>query len=83
MWHANRNIWPNEKLTDDQKKPVAYFVFHQNKWLLINQRLKDLEDKTEGKKIGIGEAVELTDNKQILLSKENGGRLIVVQMVNN
>lgn len=83
LWHVNKNVWPNEKLTDDQKKPVAYFVFHQNKWLLINQRLTDLEDKTEGKKIGIGEAVELTDNKQILLSKEEGGRLIVVQMVNN
>lgn len=82
-WHANRNIWPNEKLTNDQKKPVAYFAFHNNKWLLINQRLTELEDKTEGKKIAIGEAVELTDNKQILLSKEDGGRLIIVQMVNN
>lgn len=83
MWHVNTNVWPNEKLKEDQRKPVAYFVFHQNKWLLINQRLPDLEDKTERKHIAIGEAVELTDNKQILLSKENGGRLIVVQMVNN
>lgn len=82
-WHANRNVWPNERLAEEDKKPVGYFVFHQNKWLLINQRLTDLEDKTEGKKIGFGEAVELTDNKQILLSKEDGGRLIVVQMVNN
>ncbi|MDU1904718.1 MAG: lipopolysaccharide kinase InaA family protein [Dysgonomonas sp.] len=83
MWHVNRNVWPNEKLPEDQRKPVGYFVFHQNKWLLINQRLTDLEDKTEGKKIGIGEAIELTDNKQILLSKEDGGRLVVVQIVNN
>lgn len=83
MWHVNRNIWPNERLTEDQKKPVGYFVFHQGKWLLINQRLIDLEDKTEGKVIGIGEAIELTNNKQILLSKEEGGRLIIVQMVNN
>lgn len=82
QWHVNRNVSPNERLTDEQKKPVGYFVFHQNKWLLINQRLTDLEDKTEGKKIGINEAVELTDGKQILLSKEDGGRLIVVQLVN-
>lgn len=82
-WHVNRHIWPNERLSDEDKKPVGYFVFHQNKWLLINQRLTDLEDKTEGKKIGINEAVELTDNKQILLSKEDGGRLVVVQIVNN
>lgn len=82
-WHVNRHIWPNERLSDEDKKPVGYFVFHQNKWLLINQRLTDLEDKTEGKKIGINEAVELTDNKQILLSKEDDGRLVVVQIVNN
>lgn len=82
-WHVNRNIYPNEKLTEDQKKPVGYFVFHQGRWLLINQRLTDLEDKTEGRKIAINEAVELTDNKQILLSKEDGGRLIIVQLVSN
>ncbi|MFV0418324.1 MAG: helix-hairpin-helix domain-containing protein [Dysgonomonas sp.] len=83
QWHVNRNISPNERLTDEQKKPVGYFVFHQGKWLLINQRLPDLDDKTEGKKIAINEAVELTDNKQILLSKEDGGRLIIVQLVSN
>ncbi len=82
-WHVNRNISPNERLTDEQKKPVGYFVFHNGKWLLINQRLNDLEDKTEGKKIPIKESVELTDAKQILLSKEDGGRLIIVQLVKN
>jgi serine/threonine protein kinase len=82
-WHVNRNISPNEKLTAAQKKPVGYFVFHQNKWLFINQTLNDLEDKTENKKIALGQAVELTDAKQILLSKEEGGRLIIVQLVKN
>lgn len=83
QWHANRNVSPNERLTDEQKKPLGYFVFHQNKWLLINQRMPDLEDLTEKKKIAINEAVELTDNKQILLSREDGGRLVVVQLVSN
>jgi serine/threonine protein kinase len=82
-WHINRNVSPNEKLSAEQKKPVGYFVFHNNKWLLINQRLPDLEDKTEGKKIPINQAVELTDGKQILFSKEEGGRLIIVQLVKN
>jgi len=81
-WHINRNISPNEKLTTEQKKPVGYFVFHNNKWILVNQKLNDLEDKTEGKKISVGQAVELTDGKQILLSKEDGGRVIIVQLVN-
>jgi hypothetical protein len=51
--------------------------------LLVNQRLDDLEDKTEGKKIPINQAVELTDGKQILLSKEDCGRLVIVQLVKN
>lgn len=82
QWHVNRNISPNERLTEEQKKPAGYFVFHNNKWILINQRLNDLEDKTENKKIAIGDLVELTDGKQILLSKEEGGRLIIVQLAN-
>jgi hypothetical protein len=82
-WHINRNVSPNEKLSAEQKKPVGYFVFHENKWKLINQQLPDLEDKTEGKKIPINQAVELTDGKQILLSKADGGRLVIVQLVKN
>jgi len=80
-WHVNRNISPNEKLSADLKKPVGYFVFHNNKWLLVNQQLTELEDKTENRRIPINQSVELTDGKQILLSKEEGGRLIVVQLI--
>ncbi|GHV67708.1 kinase [Bacteroidia bacterium] len=83
QWHVNRNISANEKLTDEQKKPVGYFIFHQNKWLFVNQRLTDLEDKTESKKIPIGQSIELSDSKQILLSKDEGGRLVIVQLVKN
>jgi hypothetical protein len=31
----------------------------------------------------VNSMVELTDNKQLLLSQEEGGRLVVVQLVNN
>ena len=82
-WHVNRNISPNEKLSAEMKKPVGYFVFHNNKWLFINQLLTELEDLTEKKKIPINQAVELTEGKQILLSREEGGRLIHVQLVKN
>ena len=82
-WHVNRFLSPNEKLTEEEKKPVGYFKFHNGKWIFINQKLKELEDKTENKKIPIGQAVELTEGKQILLSKEEGGRLIIVSLVKN
>ncbi|MCG8699199.1 MAG: kinase [Bacteroidales bacterium] len=81
-WHTNRLVFPNEKLTDEQKKPVGYFVKHQGKWVLINQQLTDLYDVTNKCEIPIGEHVVLEENAQVLLEKGNGGRLIHVQMVN-
>lgn len=82
-WHTNRNIFPNEKLTAQEVKPVGYFVFHNNKWQLINQTLTSLKDVTTDKEIPVGSAIELIDGKKILLSKENGGRLLIVQLVTN
>jgi serine/threonine protein kinase len=81
-WHANRNVFPNEKLTDEEKKPMGYFSLHQGKWVFVNQKLPDMKDVSEDKDIAIGEMVEITDGKQILLSKEPGGRLINITMAN-
>lgn len=81
QWHVNKKISANERLTPEQKKPVGYFAFHQNKWVFINQTLTGLKDVSEKKDIKQKEMVELTDGKQILLSGEEGGRLIQVQLV--
>ncbi|MDR2033233.1 MAG: hypothetical protein LBP89_01150 [Helicobacteraceae bacterium] len=82
-WQANRLIAPNEKLSDAHKKRVGYFVLHKQSWWLVNEALPDLTDKTGGetKPIAIGDKIELTDGKQILLDRNEGGRLVVVQMV--
>lgn len=82
-WHVNRTITPNERLTQAQKKPVGYFVQHRGRWVLVNQALPSLRDITEGKDIPIGQMVELMDAKKLLLSKEDGGRLAVIQLVIN
>lgn len=82
-WHVNRFVTPNEKTNDEDKKPVGDFHFFNGKWILINRRLDSLYDKDLDKKIEIGQYVELTEGKKILLSKEDGGRLIIVQLVNN
>ena len=81
-WHVNRDIYPNEKLADGQKKRVGYFVFHNGVWLLVNEGLPDLTDVGTRTAIPIGDKIILEDGKQLLLSKESGGRLAVVQMVN-
>lgn len=82
QWHVNRNIARNERLTAEQRKPVGYFTFHNNKWVLVNQTLSSLVDKTENKEIPIGTMVELTNGKQLILSKEDGGRVVVITMAN-
>ena len=84
MWHVNRFITPNEKTSDADKRPVGDFHFHNGKWILINRRddvvFKDVDNDRE---IHRGEFIELTEGKKILLSKEDGGRLVIVQLVNN
>ena len=82
QWHVNRNIARNERLTAAQKEPVGYFTFHNNAWVLVNQKLMGLKDLTEDKMIGINQMVELTNGKKLLLSKEDGGRVVVITMAN-
>jgi serine/threonine protein kinase len=81
MWHVNRLIAPNERLKEDQKKRVGYFIFHVGSWWLVNERLTDLMDVSTKTSIPVGAKVALKDGLQLLLSKEEGGRLVVVQMV--
>ncbi len=83
QWHASRNVFPNERLKPEQTKPVGYFVFHQGRWVLVNQTLTDLTEIAGEVKTPIepGKMVDLKEGTQLLLSREDGGRLIVVQMV--
>ena len=82
-WHVHKHIYPNERLTAEQKKPVGYFSFHQGKWVLVNQAIPDLRDLDEGKDVPVGGMLELKEGQKILLSKEDTGRLLIVQLVSN
>lgn len=86
MWHVNRLIEPNEKTRPEDKKPAGDFHFFKGQWILINRRLPSmyeiLNDGTK-RKIEVGSYVSLTEGRKILLSTEEGGRLVVVQLVNN
>lgn len=84
-WHANRFVVASEKLNEEDRRPVGDFHFHGGRWILINRRLPDMWDVTgpAKKQIKQGEYVELTEGRKIQLSTENGGRLIVVQVVNS
>jgi hypothetical protein len=82
QWHVNRNVVRNERLTAEQKVPVGYFTFHGGKWVLVNQKLTSLKDLTDNKEIPVGTMVDITDGKRLLLSNEEGGRVVMVTMAN-
>ena len=82
QWHVNRNVIRNEKLTAEQKVPVGYFTFFNGKWVLVNQKLTSLKDLTEDKEIPVNTMVDITDGKKLLLSNEDGGRVVIITMAN-
>ncbi len=82
QWHVNRNIVRNERLTPEQKVPVGFFTIHNGKWVLVNQKLTTLKDLTGDKEIPVGSMVDITDGKKLLLSDEEGGRVVMVTMAN-
>jgi len=82
QWHVDRTIFPNEKLTPEQRKRVGYFQFHNGKWFLVNETLPGMKNITTDKPIPIKGNVELTEGLQLLLSPEATGRVVNVKIVN-
>ncbi len=80
-WHVNRLVVPNERLEPQHKSRVGYFVRHGGRWFLVNERMPHLMNAQNKQPIPPGSHVELKDGLQLLASREHGGRLFLVQMV--
>lgn len=80
-WHVNRTVVPNERLIEADRRRVGYFQLHQGGWFLVNEAMPELLDVQSRTPVPVGSHVELTEGRQLLLSRENGGRLVVVQLV--
>lgn len=76
-WHVFDNIYSGE-LAD--RTPQAYCVFHQGRWLLINQAMDSLTSPG-GNRVPIGSAVELKDRAKFRLSQQPHGRIAEVQLL--
>ena len=79
-WHANSNIFPNERLKPEDARRVGYFVQHNGDWYLVNENLPEMYDVVNKTPVAIGGKIKLEDGAQILLEKGQGGRLLMVQM---
>jgi serine/threonine protein kinase len=85
-WHIDRKIIPNERLNSTDRQRIGYFIFHNNHWLLVNEKMPKLfKLKTRHGKasaIKIGESVVLEEGLQLLFAKgEESSRLAVVQLI--
>jgi len=80
-WHANRLLFPNEHLKPDERQRLGYFQKHQGDWYLVNEGMPSMYDADARQDVPIGKNVKLADGAKILLSREDGGRLVQVQLV--
>ncbi len=81
-WHVDRTVFPNERISDADKRPLGYFVFHNNEWKLVNQSIPELKDVKSEEAIPIGGYIVLTDGLQLTFMNSLNGRLAAIQMVN-
>ncbi len=81
-WHVNRSIVPNEQTSNDDKRPVGYFLFHGGTWWFRNQRIPAIRSIKSGRIYSPDDLVPILDDEQILLDPSPGGRLIHVQLTN-
>ncbi len=76
-WHAATGE-PRSEGSD--KTRMGYFVFHQGKWLMVNENLTSLSSPS-GKIVPPGQAVELADGAVFRLSQEPKAKMVEVQVV--
>jgi hypothetical protein len=80
-WHTNRLIHPNERLKECDKPRQGYFVLHNNQWYLVNEGMEELMGVKSKQYFPIGSQIKITDGLQLLTGKNNGDRLLHIQMV--
>jgi serine/threonine protein kinase len=76
-WHVYRNIRPVEGV---DPAPQAVVMKHQGRWLLVNRELNSLVSPA-GNPVPKGQACELRQDDEVMLAREDHGRLAMVKMI--
>ena len=77
QWHVFTDKKPDENTNPES---LADIQFYQGQWILINRQLDSMVSPS-GNPVPKGQAVALKDSEEILLSKSEKGRLVVVKMI--
>jgi hypothetical protein len=80
QWHSHNGVFTGPSLRPEQKKPVGFFSYHNDRWLLVNQNLRDLRDLAADKSYPPGSAVPLAAGQKLRLTRESGGRVANVRI---
>jgi hypothetical protein len=76
-WHVFSNVKPSEGVDEEV---LAYITKQQGHWLLVNRALNTLVSPA-GNPVPVGQACALADGDEVVLSKEDNGRLATVRMI--
>ena len=76
-WHVFADVLQGPEA---DQTPQGYCVFHEGRWLLVNQGMESLTSPS-GRRVGPKEAVELTAGAKLQLAQGPYGRTAEVQIV--
>lgn len=80
-WHISKNVINNENLTEEDKEEVAVINYDGIQWVLTNKSVLGMKDMSDQVDVLIGGKIVLQHDKKILMSAEEGGKLLYVTMV--
>jgi len=75
-WHAYARQFPGPAA---DKTPMAYCIWHQGQWLLVNQNLPSLTSPN-GSRVPIGQAIALKHGLTFRFGSDQNGRLAEVEI---
>ncbi len=80
LWHINSRFFPNEKISGEERKPVADFQQLNGRWYFINRRLGSAFDMSRARPIAINSAVELQNGLKIRLDEGENARIMRIRL---
>ena len=83
IWNVNREMYPVEILSENEREPVAEIVRKSSAWYIRNLTLPDMYDLDNGRVIEPGQHFRLDDGVNFVLSRKDSAEVIVCYFNNS